>query len=76
MMAAPSLFGIACIESTQLWRCDGAVFRDTLHAHGAWEPLQRELLARLLTSMLQREHDLLALEIGRASCRERVYSSV
>ena len=31
-------------------------------AHGVWPPLQRELLERLLTGKLQREHDLLALD--------------
>lgn len=62
MWTAPSLFGIACIEATRVWRCDEAQFRDVLQAHGIWAPLQRELLQRLLTGKLQREHDLLALD--------------
>jgi CRP-like cAMP-binding protein len=62
MWTAPSLFGIACIEATRVWRCDEAQFRDVLQAHGLWAPLQRELLQRLLTGKLQREHDLLALD--------------
>lgn len=62
MWEAPSLFGITCIEATRLWRCDDARWRAVLHAHGLWQPLQRELLARLLTAKLQREHDLLALD--------------
>lgn len=61
MWSAPSLFGITCIERTQLWRCDAARWRQVLHDHGEWEPMQRELLARLLTGKLQREHDLLAM---------------
>lgn len=61
MWAEPSLFGISCIEPTQIWRCDCARFREVLDRHGHWEPLQRELLTRLLTGKLQREHDLLAL---------------
>lgn len=62
MWGAPSLFGITCIEATRLWRCDEAVLRAGLQAQGAWQPLQRELLERLLTGKLQREHDLLALD--------------
>ncbi len=62
MWSAASLFGISCIEATRLWRCDAAQFRQVLDRHGQWEPLQRELLARLLTGKLQREHDLLALD--------------
>lgn len=61
MGSEPSLFGISCIEATQLWRCDAGSFRSVLEDHAVWAPLQRELLARLLTGKLQREHDLLAL---------------
>ena len=62
MWDAPSLFGISSIEPTTLWRCDARVLRDTLDRHALWAPLQRELLMRLLTGKLQREHDLLALD--------------
>jgi CRP-like cAMP-binding protein len=62
MWNAPSLFGITCIEASRVWRCDEALFRDALQRHGVWPPLQRELLERLLTGKLQREHDLLALD--------------
>lgn len=62
MWEAASLFGITCIEPTRLWRCDDVQWRAVLQAHGLWQPLQRELLARLLTAKLQREHDLLALD--------------
>lgn len=62
MCGAPSLFGISCIERTRLWLCDAGRFRQVLQDHGAWEALQRELLMRLLTGKLQREHDLLALD--------------
>lgn len=62
MWTAPSLFGIACIEATRVWRCDEATLRAVLQARGAWQPLQRELLQRQLTGKLQREHDLLALD--------------
>lgn len=65
MWAGPSLFGISCIEPTRLWRCDAAVLRQVLQQQGQWDGLQRELLSRLLTGKLQREHDLLALD-GRA----------
>jgi CRP-like cAMP-binding protein len=61
MWSAPSLFSISSVEPTRLWRCDAAHFREVLQRHGDWEPLQRELLSRLLTGKLQREHDLLAL---------------
>ncbi len=61
MWSAPSLFAVHCIEPSVLWRCDAALLRTTLQAVGAWEPLQRTLLAGLLTAKLQREHDLLAL---------------
>jgi CRP-like cAMP-binding protein len=72
MWNAPSLFGITCIEATRVWRCDEALFREVLQSHGAWPALQRELLERLLTGKLQREHDLLALDGRRryeAFCR-------
>ncbi|MBT9486857.1 MAG: Crp/Fnr family transcriptional regulator [Rubrivivax sp.] len=62
MWGAPSLFGISSIEPTTVWRCDAQRLRQTLDRHGAWAPLQRELLMRLLTGKLQREHDLLALD--------------
>ncbi len=62
MWNAPSLFGITCIEATRVWRCDEALFREVLQSHGVWPALQRELLERLLTGKLQREHDLLALD--------------
>ena len=73
MWAEPSLFGITCIEPSVVWRCDAGRFREVLSQHGHWEPMQRELLTRLLTGKLQREHDLLALS-GRqryeAFCRQ------
>lgn len=73
MWAEPSLFGITCIEPSVVWRCDAARLREVLGQHGHWEAMQRELLTRLLTGKLQREHDLLALS-GRqryeAFCRQ------
>lgn len=73
MWAEPSLFGITCIEPAVIWRCDAARLREVLGRHGHWESMQRELLTRLLTGKLQREHDLLALS-GRqryeAFCRQ------
>lgn len=62
MWGEPSLFGIASLEAGSVWRADAAAWRSRLGALGAWEPLQRELLARLVTHKLQREHDLLALD--------------
>ena len=73
MWTEPSLFGITCIEPSVIWRCDAARLREVLGRHGHWEPMQRELLTRLLNGKLQREHDLLALS-GRqryeAFCRQ------
>lgn len=62
MWGAPSLFGMTCIEAARVWRCDEAEFREALQRHGVWPALQRELLERLLTGKLQREHDLLSLD--------------
>ncbi|MCW7540448.1 Crp/Fnr family transcriptional regulator [Aquabacterium sp. A7-Y] len=62
MWTGPSLFGITTIEATRIWRCDAEEFREGLAAHGQWSPLQSELLVKLLTGKLQREHDLLALD--------------
>jgi CRP-like cAMP-binding protein len=62
MWAAPSLFGMASLGAGTVWRADATAFRAVLDRHAAWEPLQRELLARLVTHKLQREHDLLALD--------------
>jgi len=72
MWTAPSLFGVACVEASRVWRCDESLFRAALHERGLWLPLQRQLLEGLLTSKLQREHDLLALDGRRryeAFCR-------
>lgn len=65
MWGEPSLFGIASLESGWIWRADAAAWRRHLDACGVWAPLQSELLARLVTHKLQREHDLLALD-GRS----------
>jgi CRP-like cAMP-binding protein len=58
MWGEPSLFGITALEPCALWRADAAALRQALG--DAWAPVQRELLARLVTHTLQREHDLLA----------------
>ena len=60
MWSEPSLFAISALEASALWRCDAAAFREVLQAHGEWQPLRGELLSRLLTAKLQREHELLA----------------
>ncbi len=62
MISAPSLFGITAIEASVLWNCDAGAFRQALDERGQWAPMQVELMARLLTAKLQREHDLLALD--------------
>lgn len=62
MWQAPSLFGIACIEPTQVAVCDANAWRAALQRQGLWDPLQRVLMTRLLDGKLQREHDLLALD--------------
>lgn len=68
MWSQPSLFGIHTIEATRCWVADAAAWRTGLDEHGLWRELQAELLARLLTGKLQREHDLLALD-GRQRYR-------
>lgn len=72
MWDEPSLFAIAAVEPSAVWRADASAFR---HALGpAWQPLQRELLARLVTHKLQREHNLLALTGSQrylAFCRDQ-----
>ena len=65
MWGEPSLFAIASLEAGVVWRADAGAWRQCLDSRGAWAPLQRELLARLVTHKLQREHDLLALD-GRS----------
>jgi CRP-like cAMP-binding protein len=61
MRGAPSLFAISSCEEGLLWRADAAEWRAALEAAGAWAPLRAELLARLVTHKLQREHDLLTM---------------
>ena len=62
MWGAPSLFSIGAVEASRVWRADAAQWRTQLQRHGAWEPLRTELLARLVSHKLQREHDLLTLD--------------
>lgn len=62
MWGAPSLFAIGAVEATTVWRADATTWRTQLDAHGAWAPLCTELLARLVSHKLQREHDLLTLD--------------
>ena len=62
MWGAPSLFAIGAVETTTVWRADATAWRTQLDAHGAWAPLCTELLARLVSHKLQREHDLLTLD--------------
>lgn len=62
MWGAPSLFAISCTEAGQIWSADATAWRATMDASGHWAPLRTELLARLVTHKLQREHDLLALD--------------
>ena len=63
--AAPSQFEIGALEATTVWRADAARWRTQLHALDQWEPLRTELLARLVSHKLQREHDLLTLDARR-----------
>lgn len=65
MWEAPSLFEIGAIEPATVWRADAAVWRAALDAAGQWAPLRTELLARLVSHKLQREHDLLTLDARR-----------
>ncbi|MEZ5727452.1 MAG: Crp/Fnr family transcriptional regulator [Burkholderiaceae bacterium] len=62
MWGAPSLFAITAVESGRLWIAEASPWRAALDAAGAWAPLRTELLARLVTHKLQREHDLLAFD--------------
>ena len=65
MWDAPSLFEIGALEPSTVWRADAARWREQLGAHAQWEPLCTELLARLVSHKLQREHDLLTLDALR-----------
>ena len=65
MCDEPSLFAIVALDGGVVWHADAAALRCTLDEHGAWRPLQRVLLERLITHKLQREHDLLTLD-GRS----------
>lgn len=60
MMSSPSLFGISCIEASEIECCPMDKFTSYLSAT-EWLHIQHELLSRLLDRKLQREHDLLAL---------------
>lgn len=65
MWDAPSLFEIAAVEASTVWRADAAAWRQALDGAGQWAPLRTELLARLVSHKLQREHDLLTLDARR-----------
>lgn len=62
MIDAPSLFSISAIESAVVWLASAVELRRSLQGLNAWEPLRVRLLEGLVTSKLQREHDLLALD--------------
>ncbi|MDO5625077.1 MAG: Crp/Fnr family transcriptional regulator [Pseudomonadota bacterium] len=62
MWDAPSLFEIGALEPATVWRADAAAWRAALNATDQWAPLCTELLARLVSHKLQREHDLLMLD--------------
>jgi CRP-like cAMP-binding protein len=62
MYAEPSLFAVVACESGSVWHADAGKMRDVLARGNVWEALQRELLTRLVSHKLQREHDLLALD--------------
>lgn len=61
MNHAVSLFGITCIEASEIWYCPMKKFTATL-TPDEWLHIQHALLIRLLDRKLQREHDLLALD--------------
>lgn len=69
MEEQPSLFAISALESTVIWQAPVSALRSTLVKHGLWEPLRSELLARLVSQKLQREHDLLTLD-GKSRYRQ------
>lgn len=62
MWGEPSLFSIAAVEATTVWRAPAGRLREALAARGQWEPLRTALLDRLITHKLQRESDLLTLD--------------
>jgi CRP-like cAMP-binding protein len=62
MQNDPSLFGIAALEISHVWRADSADIRSVLERHGEWQITQSKTLAFMVTQKLQREHDLLALD--------------
>ena len=65
MWDAPSLFEIGAVEPATVWRADATAWRQALDAASKWAPLRTELLARLVSHKLQREHDLLTLDARR-----------
>jgi len=64
MNSSPSLFGISCIEASEIWCCPIDKFT-TLLSSTEWLHIQHELLIRLLDGKLKREHDLLALDASQ-----------
>lgn len=62
MQEQPSLFTISALEPSVVWYAPLSDVRAGLASQGLWEPLRTELLARLLSQKLQREHDLLTLD--------------
>lgn len=72
MWGEPSLFAIGVLDAGYIWRADSAALRGGLEAHGLWQLVRLNMLERLITHKLQREHDLLTLDGRRryeAFCR-------
>jgi CRP-like cAMP-binding protein len=62
MRREPSLFGIAALESCNLWQAHVDDVSNVLEEQDEWQITQRKALAYMVTVKLQREHDLLALD--------------
>ncbi len=63
MRTKPSLFGVHCMSKSQIWHCPYEQWIEILNQQSPqlWAKLQSELLQKLVSHKLQREHDLLTL---------------
>src|SRR3990172_13271074 len=62
MESQPSLFYLSTVEKSAVWTAPAAAVVRELLEHGSWAAVQAQLLSRLVTSKLAREHDLLTLD--------------
>lgn len=60
-----SLFNISALEHSVVWHASLLDLRTGLESRGLWASLRAELLGRLLSQKVEREHDFLTLD-GKA----------